>query len=437
MISISVPKSQVSILFSAIAAILIGSAALEKTEASILARWIQLGPDGTSNVPAITDDVCPLVTFDGSAVPMKVRSDPSQVFEGVPNAQFNVRVCEASVPPQSVAASLDGKPLPLAKSNPQRVLVFGDTGCRLEIGAPPQACNDPDSWPFAKLAIAAAATRPDLVIHVGDYHYRESACPTGNASCAGSPPLPFGWDAWNADFFQPAAPLLAAAPWVFVRGNHEDCNRAGEGWFRFLDRLPLELVCHDFSGIFVVRLGSFGLVVVDSAKASDPKGDPGELVATLRQQFIDVLPKIPDYAWLTTHRPLNAMYATPKGTQNVDNSVLQLAFGADMPASVRMIVSGHIHFFQAVDFGGVRPPQLVVGTGGDRLDPAPPLSVVGADINGRKVIDSTTYSGFGYMVWDRLDDSIWSGTLFDTDGKPLNNSNSHCRLADRLLKCGT
>jgi hypothetical protein len=133
------------------------------------------------------------------------------------------------------------------------------------------------------------------------------------------------------------------------------------------------------------------------------------------------------------------MYATPKGTpQNVvDNSVLQLALGADMPASVRMIVSGHIHLFQAVDFGGVRPPQLVVGTGGDRLDPAPPLTVVGADINGRKVIDSATYSGFGYMVWDRLDDSIWSGTLFDTDGKPLNNSNSHCRLADRLLKCGT
>jgi hypothetical protein len=45
------------------------------------------------------------------------------------------------------------------------------------------------------------------------------------------------------------------------------------------------------------------------------------------------------------------------------NKLLRLALGADMPAGVRMIVSGHIHFFQAVDFGGVRPPQLVVGTG--------------------------------------------------------------------------
>jgi hypothetical protein len=32
--------------------------------------------------------------------------------------------------------------------------------------------------------------------------------------------------------------------------------------------------------------------------------------------------------------------------------------------------------------------------------------VVGADINGHKVVDSATYSGFGYMVWDRLDSDI-------------------------------
>ncbi len=57
----------------------------------------------------------------------------------------------------------------------------------------------------------------------------------GNAhDCAGSP-WGYGWDAWNADFFTPAAPLLAAAPWAAVRGNHESCARAGQGWWRFLD----------------------------------------------------------------------------------------------------------------------------------------------------------------------------------------------------------
>ena len=41
--------------------------------------------------------------------------------------------------------------------------------------------------------------------------------------------------------------------------------------------------------------------------------------------------------------------------------------------------------------------------------------------------------GFGYMVWDRLDKTSWTGTLFDVAGKPI----EHCRLADRLLSCGS
>src|SRR5580693_3599603 len=104
-------------------------------------------------------------------------------------------------------------------------------------------------------------------------------------------PGAYGWDSWNADFFEPAVPLLAAAPWIMVRGNHEDCSRAGEGWFRFMDRAPFEKSCRDFTGIFVARLGDFGVVVVDGAKAEDPKGDPSDMAATLRRQFIEVLAK--------------------------------------------------------------------------------------------------------------------------------------------------
>jgi hypothetical protein len=98
-----------------------------------------------------------------------------------------------------------------------------------------------------------------------------------------------------------------------------------------------------------------------------------------------------------------------------------------------MYVAGHIHFFQAVDFGGVRPPQLVVGTGGDNLESMPTASVTGADINGAKAVSAVTYSGFGYMVWQRLDTNNWSGALFDADGKAINK----CRLADRSLTCGS
>jgi len=226
---------------------------------------------------------------------------------------------------------------------------------------------------------------------------------------------------------------VVAAPWVMVRGNHEDCARAGEGWIRFLDRSPAGSICRDLTGIFVARLGDFGIVVVDGARADDPKGDMGALAGLLRDQLNEVAAKVPAESWLVSHRPLNSMRgAFNRPVNEVDNTVQELAFGSIMPAGVRMTVAGHIHFFQAIDFGGLRPPQLVVGTGGDNLSIAPPLSIVGSEINGRKVVNSVTYSGFAYMVWDRTG-NLWTGTLFDVDGKPL----SHCRLLDRSLSCGS
>lgn len=416
-----------------IAAPVILLAASQQAECKILSQWVELGANGASSVRAITEDACPAVMFDGTAVPMNVRAEPGQGFADIKPAQFAVRSCEVAVPAGAIAATLNGTPLPLARPNPQRIVMFGDSGCRLNPNYPTQACNDPNAWPFPKVAAAAAAARPDLVIYVGDYVYRESPCPEGNTTCAGSP-WGYGWDVWNADFFEPAAPLLANAPWLVVRGNHENCARAGEGWLRFLDPLPMDAACRDLENSFLAQLGDFGAVVVDSSKAGDPKNDPAELIATLRQRFADVRDRIPDNAWLITHRPLNGMFVMP-GTQasTVSNKVLQLALGDELPASVRMIVSGHLHYFQAVDFAGVRPPQLVVGTGGDDPEVLPPKTLVGADVNGAKVVNAASRTGFGYMVWDRIDKTTWNGTLFDVAGTPI----EHCRLADRTLSCGS
>jgi hypothetical protein len=401
-------------------------------QAKVYAQWVQLGPDGAASARAITDAACPAVVFDGISVAMGARSEPGQPFGNVKPAEFPVRSCEVAVPPGAVTAILEGRPLPLPKPNPRRILVFGDTGCRL-LGAAAQDCNDPAEWPFAKISALAAAAQPDLVIHVGDYHYRENACPVARRGCEGSP-FGYGFDAWNADFFEPAAPLLAAAPWVMVRGNHEDCARAGEGWFRFLDRAAMEATCRDLTGVFVAKAGDFGVVVVDTAAAVDPRGDLAPMADTLRRQFSEVADKVPAEAWMATHRPLNAMIdlGTAGGPRNVvDNKVQELAYGPVMPAGVRMHVAGHIHFFQAVDFGGARPPQLVVGTGGDALTLMAPMSVVGADINGQRVVNSVTRLGFGYMIWERAG-AAWLGTLYDVAGKPLDR----CQLIGRLLNCG-
>ena len=168
---------------------------------------------------------CPSVAWAGGAPqPMAVRALPANVPARGEAGQadnkaavFDVLTCEATWPQGASSARVAGQELAAPKANINRIVVIADTGCRMK-GAENafQPCNDPVAWPFAQVAQSAALTKPDLVIHIGDMHYRESPCPAGNTGCAGSP-WGYGFDAWQADFFVPAKPLLAAAPWVFVR----------------------------------------------------------------------------------------------------------------------------------------------------------------------------------------------------------------------------
>ncbi len=122
----------------------------------------------------------------------------------------------------------DGRPLPLARRRIDRIVVIRDTGYRLKAADNAcQACRDPAAFAFAKVAAQAGAWKPDMVIHVGDYHYRENPCPADKQALCGGSLWGYGWDVWNADFFGPGAPLLTTAPLVLARCNHENCNRAG------------------------------------------------------------------------------------------------------------------------------------------------------------------------------------------------------------------
>jgi hypothetical protein len=181
---------------------------------------------------------CPVIEVDGHAQPMAVRAPAGTVPERSSDqadrksAAFPVTTCEAVLPVGASQARVGGVDLALGRAEPERIVIIGDSGCRMKASENAfQSCNDETTWPLAQVARSAAALKPDLVIHVGDLHYRESPCPQGEASCQGSP-WGFGADAWMADFFDPVRPLLNAAPWVFVRGNHETCARAGQGWFR-------------------------------------------------------------------------------------------------------------------------------------------------------------------------------------------------------------
>jgi hypothetical protein len=401
---------------------LIGAPAL----AAPVSAWVQLGPRGAEIRAVVDGDACPSVDVDGASQPMRPRARA--------DGAFPVTVCRLAVPPGASHARLDGRLLPLPRAAPQRILIFGDTGCRVK-GLTVQDCNDPRLWPFALIARKAAAWRPDLVIDVGDYYYRESPCPPGHAECAGSP---YGdaWATWRAEFFDPAQPLLAAAPFVFVRGNHESCARGGAGWFRLLDAAPEPLSCPAQSAPFRVDLGDLNLYVLDSAETVDARAPPAAVAAFSAQ--LDALG--PDLArrpgWIVTHRPIWGL--TPLARLGAIGP-LELALNATEQAAVRghdlsavqMVVSGHIHHFAAYAFGPGRPSQLIAGTGGD----------IGADADSPALRSETpnldgmaarglSFDRFGYLLLERAG-ADWTGAFRDINDKVV----AVCRLHGRDLAC--
>lgn len=379
---------------------------------------------------------CPEARADGARLPLQVRA--------APDAAFPQAVCAAALPAAARRLEVAGVRLAVPRPDVRRIVVLGDSGCRLK-GAKTQACNDPAAWPFPTVARLAAARRPDLVIHVGDYLYRESPCPRPAAGpakpgCAGSP---FGDDqpAWDADLFEPARPLLEAAPWVFVRGNHESCSRAGAGWFRLLDAAPRPPACPAVSPPVKVALGGLNLYLLDGADADDRFPSPAAVAAYAAQ--LDALrPDLarPGQGWIITHRPVwglvPALKLGPLGTvEAAINATEQAALhGREMPG-VQMVVSGHIHHFAAFDFGPARPAQLIVGTGGDVGEAAdsPTIRTTPAEIDGLTAQRFTFYR-FGYLVLDRVGTAgsgEWTGGFYDIADRLV----AACRLHARALTC--
>jgi hypothetical protein len=374
--------------------------------------WVQATASGFEARIVTSAASCPTLHTDRGNIAMAVRAAASTDFP---------LVCAATIPPHASRASVADTALPLPVADPQRILVLGDTGCRIK-GAALQACNDPEKWPFPQLAAAAAKLKPDLIVHVGDYLYRESACPPGNQGCAGSP-WGNNWIAWQADFYTPAAPLLAAAPIVLVRGNHEDCTRSGPGWQ--LQMGPTAVAggaCIVHQPLYTVDLGELRLAILDDAVSEET--DLDRSVARVYADEIAGLAKVPGPVWFVHHRPTWAAMTGPLGIPIGGNFTLIEAAridaakgGSMIPANVELMLSGHIHTFESINYNGGVPPQIVAGNGGDQLN-VTPQNLRGAQFLGHApvtVADGLSVGGFGFLLMTRAT-SGWTIDLYDSAG---------------------
>jgi hypothetical protein len=436
------------------------------------AAYVLVGPGGVQIARVLTQaPTCPVLRVDGKPLPMQVRSPP-QTFAQRPTAStpelskpsaFQTLVCEATLPLHAHVARLGRRALPLAPRAIRRIVLIGDTGCRLKLADKAyQACNDPSKYPFAQVAAAAAKLHPDLVVHVGDYLYRENPCPADNAGCAGSP-WGYGQHAWDADFFTPAAPLLAAAPWVAVRGNHETCVRAGQGWLRLLDPWPLapHRDCNDpadddvgdYSPVYAVPLGRDTQIAVwDSANAPPPgkplaPDDARAIHYALNQTEIAAIAKLKLHTFLANHHPLLAFAAKDKDKDKTSGEIvlqpgnlgLQSVFLRNdpklFPKGVDLLLNGHIHVLEQLSFGGAYPSELVTGFSGTQEDivplPAhlPPTETPAAGAAVQTF--SSWVDGFGFAELERIRRGVWRIRIFDVEGKQVNR----CSLVGRVSTC--
>ena len=489
-------RSQDLLGFLAISALVLGVTGVAQASAppppptdAVHGHYVVLGSAGDETVAyaRVVIDAgyeCPTVVGGADPLAMSTRDNPHG---------FPVIVCEAQI---SQGASLaiqlaDGRmPLPTVDPDPKRVLFFGDTGCKLPKAGHTGGC----AWgtpaePFATLASAAASgPPPDLLLHAGDYNYRatggqilltqgevadrkqvaewpydagdgvgpDEGCLQGsdatfysqNAPNSNSPDR---WEAWRDDFFTAAADLLPKAPWIFARGNHELCSRAGPGFLYFLDpssnlgdgqvscpepdtsKPPIDNVV--LGQPYGVSLGDLTVLVTDSANACDFFSN-STFASRYEEEFaaLDALAPSEGTAWLLSHRPLwgvseydpsETSGCTSVNTYSCLNVEMQKALSSTplgaLPATVDLVLAGHMHRFQSLTFDGDRPPVVIVGTSGVALAGDQPVGSFSATVDGLATTGVatgptvTTPSGiqdaFAYLDVQRSQGSDWSGVL--------------------------
>jgi hypothetical protein len=417
------------------------------------------------------DQTCPTLHGDnGSAVATQVR--PMYPAGSVTSAPiFPVTVCEG-VMTEGVAYTIKANKINInaVTLKPASIQVYGDSGCDDK-----KKCSGVQPSPqFQTLAKRGAKQPTDLILHMGDYNYRgtsgsiakvkgqkvyaydagdgtanDSTCgytTTYNSQNSRHSPRPDVWKNWQADFFEAGKKLLPKAPWVFARGNHELCSRAGPGWFYFLGPGSSlagsqfdQMQCPDQGHFskppagakkhismippYMLSLGQIQFWVMDTANACDTSAGNKltEEYTKQYQQLADRARKSATATWVITHRPIWGFQKSDKPTLNqmLQTALANTSAGV-LPGSVTLSLAGHMHIFESLTFHGnpTRPPQIVIGNSGVTLANHPSPGKFKAKVDKQKAKGNAAQE-FGFLTATIADDGSWKGKILGTKDNTL------------------
>lgn len=432
---------------------------------SLIAAYSLIAPKGVAKSQLLTRAVitpgsCPsLFVKDTSGNQKTLAMTRRPPATGTGNFFTSVTVCERPMPTNIVSAKVSGKRVPAAiPTNIDEIALFADTGCRIERfrgQVASQDCNDPNQWPLAKISQQIANTQPDVILNPGDYYYREADCPAAlQASCGGSPPIATGVpftdtsDLWLADVIRPMRPIFPVAPVLMLRGNHEACNRGGNGFMLFFDprpstanlcaplsstQAPVAATPTWFSTLDLIKGRSLRLANVDSAYGADgPTQSSWVPTQTKLYQAAanGTKPQPGQESWLLTHRPI--MGHTGSRWLSLDQEVASLG----LLGNYNLILSSHIHLAQGVWLANY-PPNLIMGNGGTQLDAAPqpltsPFPVAGTPPFTVPAATDWSESTFGFATAEPgTKANRWRITHLGVDGKKF----AGCYVKTKQMTC--
>jgi len=130
--------------------------------------------------------------------------------------------------------------------------------------------------------------------------------------------------------------------------------------------------------------------------------------------------------WLVTHRPIwgftnSKDKKSGKRTLGIRNMTLQAALAqwkGVPPKGIDLVLSGHIHLWEAISFADGRSPQFVLGDGSTELAHKISEQLEGQKIGGTTVAAASTEHRFGYTLFaPSKHGGHWDATFYDTSGK--------------------
>lgn len=376
---------------------------------------------------------------DVGCTPIEVQKNIGAFYKlNLNKKKFNeATICETVLSPEiKKIKSTDG--VIEAPKELKRVAFIGDTGCRLKnsiLGGPIQKCENENEWPFKTITHSIVRENADLVIHLGDYHYRESC--KDKAKCAPyEGTVNYDYKAWEADFLAPASELLQKIPFILVRGNHEDCHRAFLGYYKLINPIKDNDRCLDAEPTRYLKFGNLLIVNFDASNVDDsPNGRATDTYRELKTRFAEMVKTINESSekevWIVTHKPIWGLAPFHSLIVPVNLNLQNIANEIPLPKKVTMVFGGHIHNFQLGR--GNHPLQLVVGESGTELDPLPqkPNNKYNFE-NGVEIFSPITKNNqFGYLLLEKNANEQWVAYLKDTLGK----TEYTCQLWDIKSSC--